>query len=409
MHRFDHHISRTARTIALAAAVVAATGAAGLAQAPTDQQETQQETLRAAALLFRHSVISPKYTPPKVDTEWPMGFMQLTAVGMRDMYQQGQQLRHKYVDELGLISGTYRSDEVYVRASNTDRALQSAQMLVLGLFPLGTGPDPSVYDPDLSAAPAPELAFTAVPIHSVALEEDSVLRPWTGKANCTKYRKYVKGLSKTALYHDQGRKYEDFLRRISAITGVAEGEPPAQILYEVNEIYEPLSANVQHNLALPEGITDEDMELMGALADWNYHYQFSSKQVGHITGGPFVGEIASSFYRFVESGGKGPKLSIYSGHQRTMLGLEAALGIETERTNGSDLFEGRVPPLGSHYAFELHEIAEGEFAVRLMFNSDEGSRAITIPGCDGEMCSLDSFIAVAKEIVPPDWRQACGG
>ncbi len=404
MTRFDYHILRAARVIALAAAVVVTTGTASLAQNSADQKDS----LRAVALLFRHSVISPKYAPPKVKTEWPMGFEQLTAIGMRDMYQHGQQLRRKYVDELGLISGTYHADEVYVRASNTDRALQSAQMLVLGLFPLGTGPDPAAYDPSLSAAPAPELAFTPVPIHSVALEEDSILRPWTGTANCTKYRKYVKGLSKTALYNDQGQKYEDFLRRISAITGVAEGERPADILYEVNEIYEPLSANIQHNLALPEGISADDMELMGALADWNYHYQFIGKQVGRITGGPLVGEIATAFYRFVESGGKGPKLSIYSGHQRTMLGLEAALGIETARTDGA-LFKGRVPPLGSYYAFELHEIADGKFAVRLMFNSDEGSRAITIPGCDGEMCSLDSFIAVAKEVVPSDWRQACNG
>ena len=404
MFRLERQTIRTACAAVMALAVVAATGAAALAQSSGDQQDS----LRAAALLFRHSVISPKYSPPKVETEWPMGFKQLTAVGMRDMYQRGQQLRERYVDELGLISGTYHLNEVYVRASNTDRALQSAQMLILGLYPLGTGPDPSVYDSDLAAAPAPELAFTPVPIHSVALENDSVLRPWTGKAKCTKYRKYVKGLSKTALYRDQGQKYEDFLRRMSAVTGVNEGEKPAKILYAVNEIYEPLSANVQHNLALPEGIKAEDMQLMGALADWNYHYQFIGKQVGRITGGPFVGEIAGLFDRFVETGGQAPKLSIYSGHQRTMLGLEAALSIETERTNGS-LFEGRVPPLGSHYAFELHEVADGDYAVRLTFNSDEGSRAITIPGCDGEMCSLESFMAVAREVAPADWRKACTG
>ncbi len=402
MYRFGHHALRAARATALAAAVIAATGVAALAQTSSDQQDT----LRAAALLFRHSVISPKYTPPKVDTEWPMGFKQLTAVGMRDMYQRGQELRRKYVDELGLISGTYQLDEVYVRASNADRSLQSAQMLVLGLFPLGTGPDPSIYDSNLTAAPSPELDFTPVPIHSVALENDSVLRPWTGKAKCTRYRKYVKGLSKTALYRDQSQKYEDFLRRMSAITGVGEGNKPAKILYEVNEIYEPLSANVQHNLALPEGITAEDMDLMRQLADWNYHYQFIGKQVGRITGGPFVGEVAGLFDRFVETGGKAPKLSIYSGHQRTILGLEAALGIETERTDGT-LFKGRVPPLGSHYAFELHEISDGDYAVRLTFNSEGGSRAIAIPGCDGEICSLESFMTVAREVVPSDWRKAC--
>ena len=378
--------------------------AATLVRAQTVNGEA--DSLRAVALLFRHSVISPKYSPPKVDTEWPMGFKQLTAVGMRDMYERGQALRRRYVDELGLLSEAYRVGDLYVRASNTDRALQSAQMLVLGLYPLGTGPDPSVYDAGLSAAPTPELAFTPVPIHSVALENDSVLRPWTGKAKCERYRKYVKGLRKTALYKDQGQKYETFLTRMSALSGVNEGESLAKILYQVNEIYEPLSANLQHSLPLPDGISEDDMELMGALADWNYNYQFTGRKLGRITGGPFVGEVANGFRSFVESGGEAPRMRLYSGHQRTMLGLEAALGIETERTKGV-LFEGRVPPLGSHYAFELHELAEGDFAVRLIFDSDAGRRTISIPGCDGEMCSLETFLALSDEIAPEDWRKAC--
>jgi acid phosphatase len=381
---------------------------ASTAMAGAESTPSEGDSLRATALLFRHSVISPKYSPPKVETEWPMGYKQLTSVGIRDMYERGQQLRRKYVDELGLVSPSYRLGEVYVRSSSTDRALQSAQMLVLGLYPLGTGPDPSIYDSKLEAAPAPELAFTPVPIHAVGLENDSVMRPWTGTAKCQRYRKYVKNLSKTALYDQKAKEYQDFLHRVSEVTGVNEGERPSKILYEVNEIYEPLTANLQHSLPLPNGISEEDMALMGALADWNYHYQFIGKGVGHITGGPFVGEVAGTFRKFVESGGKAPKLSIYSGHQRTMLGLEAALGIETARTEG-ELFEGRVPALGSRYAFELHEIAENDFAVRLTFVSDEGEQVIEIPGCDGEMCSLDSFLALAKEIAPADWRKSCQG
>lgn len=402
MKRYNSVSLRALVASVLALAVVAASGGPAGGQDATDDSQT----LRAAALLFRHSVISPKYSPPKVDTEWPMGFKQLTAVGMRDMYQRGQALRQRYVIELGLISGSYQYGEIYVRASNTDRALQSAQMLLLGLYPLGTGADPSVYDPDLQAAPAPGLAFTPVPIHSVALENDSVLRPWTGTAQCTKYRKYVKALNKTKLFRDQGQKYEAFLRRMSEVTGVNEGEKPSKILYKVNEIYEPLSANVQHNLPLPEGISEDDMELMGSLADWNYHYQFIGKQVGHLTGGPFVGEVAAALGHYVETGGEAPRLSIYSGHQRTMLGLEAALGIETARTVGA-LFEGRVPPLGSHYAFELHETTPGQYAVRMLFISDEPERVIEIPGCDGKMCSFDRFQALAAEIAPKDWRKAC--
>ena len=236
----------------------------------------------------------------------------------------------------------------------------------------------------------------------------NMLKSTARLANSHRYRKYVKQLPKTALYNDQGRKYEDFLTRVSEITGVNEGERLGKILYEVNEIYEPLSANVQHRLPLPDGISEADMDLMGALADWNYHYQFFGKGVGRITGGPFVGEVAGIFRKFVDSGGEAPRLSIYSGHQRTMLGLEAALGIETARTDGK-LFKGRIPPLGSRYAFELHEIADGDFAVQLNFVSDDGEQVIEIPGCDGKMCSLQRFLALAAKIAPADWRKSCNG
>ena len=47
--------------------------------------EDDMATLRAVSLLFRHGVISPKYNLPKAKAEWPMGFMQLTSIGMRDM------------------------------------------------------------------------------------------------------------------------------------------------------------------------------------------------------------------------------------------------------------------------------------------------------------------------------------
>lgn len=364
-------------------------------------------TLRAVNLLFRHGVISPKYNLPKAKAEWPMGFMQLTSIGMREMYERGQQLRRKYVDELGLISPAYHGNEVYVQASNTDRALQTAQMLVLGLYPLGTGPDPAKYNASLKAAPAPGQAFTPVPIHSVALTNDKVLRPWTGQANCQKYRKFVKSFPKSRLYNSVGKKHAAFLKRISAATGVSEGKSVARILYDVNEIYEPLSSMVAHGMKLPDGISADDMKKIRALADWNYHHQFLGKQVGRLTGGSFVKAVLDNFDSYILLRGKGRRFFLYSGHQRTLLGVDAALGIETARTKG-ELFEGRVPPLGSHYAFELHETTPNDFAVRVKQVSDDGEKVVQIPGCDGVMCPIETFRKAVAPVIPANWEQECG-
>ena len=376
-------------------------GISGYAMAQDDK-----DTLRSVSLLYRHGVISPKYAPPKNATEWPMGFSQLTAVGMRGMYDQGAELRKRYIDDLGLLSPSYHVSELHVRASNTDRALQSAQMLILGLYPLGSGPDPSAYDTELTAAPSAELSFTPVPVHSVALENDAVMRPWTGRADCKRYRTYVKRLGATELYDNQGKQHEEFIRRVSSVMGVNEGEKIGKALFLINEVYEPLSANLQHNLPLPEGISVEDMQKMSELADWNYHHQFQGPSVGRLTGGSFVAEVIQNFSRVTKDEGK--KLYLYAGHQRTMLGVEAALGIETARTSGP-LYAGRVPPLASHYAFELHETNKDNYAVKLKFRSGDTEQTIQIPGCDGELCPLDSFVSAVSEVIPQNWRNECNG
>ncbi len=404
MRRYNSFSLRALVASLLTLAVIAASGGPAGAQDGTDESQT----LRAAALLFRHGAISPKYSPPKVTAEWPMGFKQLTAVGMRTMYQQGQELRRKYVEELGLIDGSYKVSEVYLRASHTDRALRTAQLLALGLFPPGTGPDASNYDKSVAAAAAPDLAFKSVPIHSVALERDFVLRPWTGKARCKRYRDYVKRLPQSELYATQGSKFRDFLARMAASTGVNEGQSPAKILYLVNEIYEPLSAMVQHKMPLPADISEQDLDRLRELADWNYHHQFLGKGVGQLTGGPFVGEVISNFSKVILGEPDARKIYLYSGHQRTILGLEAALGIETFRTEGP-LFRGRVPPLASRYAFELHEPTTGSYAIQLKFVAQGVETTVPIPGCGDGICPFERFAEILSKIVPQNWRRTCRG
>lgn len=376
-------------------------------QAWPQASATGKDSLRAVTLLFRHSIVSPKYAAPKVKAEWPMGLRQLTALGIREMYDTGQALRRKYVDELGFISGSYLPSEIYVRGSNTDRSLQSAQLLMLGLFPLGTGPDPAAYGKELEPAPAAGLAFNPVPVHSVALEADWVLRPYTGAANCKRYKKFVKALPKTKLYREQGDKYRDLLRLASSATGMYEDEDPNQILYSINEIYEVLAASVQHNFPIPPEISDQDLQKISELSDWNYHNQFLGKGVGRLMGGGFLGELVGNFVAVAKGDPRGHKFSLYAGHQRTVLGVEAALGIEKARTTGP-LFKGRVPPPATYYAFELREPSEGSFTVRLKFNDKNGERVIPVPGCKGETCTFDEFTGLASEMVPADWHAECG-
>ena len=80
--------------VTVALVVVGLCGAA-IGQAWSDTAAQDADSLRAVTLLFRHSIVSPKYTAPKVKAEWPMGLRQLTALGIREMYDTGQELRRK--------------------------------------------------------------------------------------------------------------------------------------------------------------------------------------------------------------------------------------------------------------------------------------------------------------------------
>jgi TolA protein len=91
-----------------------------------------------------------------------------------------------------------------------------------------------------------------------------------------------------------------------------------------------------------------------------------------------------------------------------VVGVEAALGIERARTEGP-FFKGKVPPLGSHYAFELHELKKGAYSVRVKFASSDGEQTIPIPGCSGEFCPLKKFRSVVASAIPKNWRAECAG
>jgi hypothetical protein len=204
-----------------------------------------------------------------------------------------------------------------------------------------------------------------------------------------------------------GAEHSAFLKRIASITGVNEGKKAAEILYSINEISEPLHSMVRHSMPMPQGITKADLNKMAELGDWNYHYQFFGKQVGRLTGGPFVEEVLNNFSSYIQTAGKSRRFFLYSGHQRTVLGVDAALGLESFRTKGK-LFKGRVPPLGSHYAFELHEPKKGDYAVQVKFVSDGKEKIARVPGCDQDMCPIDRFRSAVSDRISSDWKRECG-
>lgn len=103
--------------------------------------------LTHAEILFVNEVCRHGARGPEVDYPmegFPNGKGMLTASGFRQHYLIGHHLRKKYVkadknDNSKLLSPQYEADEIYIRSTQYQRTIQSAEAQMLGLYPLGTG------------------------------------------------------------------------------------------------------------------------------------------------------------------------------------------------------------------------------------------------------------------------------
>ncbi|KAM5248161.1 lysosomal acid phosphatase isoform 3-T3 [Ctenodactylus gundi] len=133
---------------------------------------TQARSLRFVTLLYRHGDRSPVKTYPKdpyQEEDWPQGLGQLTKEGMLQHWELGRALRERYN---GFLNASYHRQEVFVRSTDFDRTLMSAEANLAGLFPPG---GTQLFNPNISWQP--------IPVHTVPVSEDRqshglLLPPW---------------------------------------------------------------------------------------------------------------------------------------------------------------------------------------------------------------------------------------
>lgn len=110
--------------------------------------------------LYRHGDRTPikayPTDPYRNVSSWPVSWGQLTNEGKERHYKLGQYNRQRYGQ---FLSEAYNSDEVFIRSTDVDRTLMSAECHLAGLFP----PTPNqTWNPDLQWQP--------IPIHTVPKE-----------------------------------------------------------------------------------------------------------------------------------------------------------------------------------------------------------------------------------------------
>lgn len=327
-----------------------------------------QEKLIFAIDVIRHGDRTPLKEIPTVSYHWKEGLGQLTATGMQQEYQLGEQLRKKYVEKYRLLPPQYAPDVLYVRSTDIDRTLMSAQALLMGLYPLGTGP--LLPNGKQSALPK---TFQPIPIHTVPREQETLF------SALNKEDPLHQDLVKTHVFSKpewkaKKEEIEPKFKHWSNATGI-----PVEKLEDLISLADILYIYQLNHAPLPKDLTSEEVQQIIETGQWVFVNLYKPSQIGKLMAHPALKEITHHLHAVKQQKNQ-RKYILFSAHDSTLLSIMSALGAPLTK----------APPYASHINFSLYEMADHQYQVRIEFNG----QAISMPGCS-QTCSLDQFLALA--------------
>jgi len=340
--------------------------------------------LRLVHLVYRHgdrTPISPYPTDPYKDLKyWPIGYGQLTNEGKLRHYNLGQWIRNRYT---GFLSESYVADEIFVRSTDVDRTLMSAESNLAGLFP---PTDQQQWNDRLDWQP--------VPVHTVPQSEDDLL---SSHADCPRFTELQEQLVHSEDFRQMYLENKQLFDYISNNTGLNLTN-----IVDLEYVYDTLYIEKANNLTLPNWTKPVfPGGKFQELRDLSFTVDTYTKELKRLKGGPFLKKILKDTFAMVD-GSLEPmdrKMFMYSGHDTTVAPILHTLGVFN-------------PPVAPAYAsMILFEVLERNqhFYIRMAFKNETHSPpySLTLPGCE-LLCEINKFKELVTPMLPVDWRSECG-
>ncbi|XP_073512529.1 testicular acid phosphatase homolog isoform X2 [Phyllobates terribilis] len=341
------------------------------------------DNLTFVVVVYRHGDRSPidTYpTDPYKDTVWDNGLQQLTQVGIKQQYELGRYLRMRYEH---FLSPTYKKEEIYVRSTDYDRTLMSAQANLAGLYP-----------PNGTQQWHPDIPWQPIPVHTVSVSQDRLLK--FPSKDCPRFYELMKETIQLPEYQDRMNAWKDFTARIANFTGYSVDQAVPRRMWKV---YDTLFCQKSHNFILPAWATPDVLETLEEINafDIKAHMALHNPtEKARLTGGILVDAILQNFTEAVKKSSR-LKMVMYSAHDSTILALQGALGI----------YSGLHPPYASCHIFEFYKESDG-YSVGMFYRNDtrEEPYELALPGC-ASPCPLHLFSQLLAPIHPQDWWKEC--
>lgn len=329
---------------------------------PAAEMPKQSDELIYVITVIRHGDRTPFARLVNDPHTWDDGPSQLTPLGMREQFQLGQQLRTRYVQEIPLLAEAYRYDSIFVLANTVDRTIQSAESLLYGLYPLGTG---AKLSDGSYALPA---GYQPIPIRTVADGSSLIMVPYPEYQEILK--RYVfsspEWIDKENAYKEKFKQWQDILGN------------NVQSLNDVLSIGDTLIVRKAHDIPLPEGLSEQDEKDIIDLCEWALAFQFRNQTVAELMGGQLFTQIKKDL-QHAATQNDSTKFTLYSGHDITILPLMKLMG--------KPLMD--PPPYAAHMQIELYRTSSGHM-VRVRYQGEY----IALPVMVNGSCSLEAFMAL---------------
>lgn len=326
------------------------------------------EKLIFALDLIRHGDRTPISTIPSVPYRWEIGLGQLTAEGMRQEFEMGKQFRKRYVEQTHLLPAHYQRETMYVFSTDYERTLMSAESLLMGLYPPGTGP---MTDDNKAGLPR---SYQPIPIHSAPTQSDHmIIHRIDASVEKMLMEKYVYSTSEWQRNEQQVKGY---FQRWSDLTGLKITK-----LQHLEHLSDTLYVHRIHHAPMPTGMSDDEIQKIIDVGAWAFMAEEKPKAIANAYSSQLMANIA----KFIRKGSKqnaSLKFVLLSAHDSTIASALSFMGAPLS-----------VPP---HYAsnlnFSLYESGANHYIVKVTYNGSP----VMIPACGSTSCSIDKFLELTE-------------
>ena len=364
-------------------------------------------------VLFRHGSRAPLSNV--YDLSWPTNLLgELTATGMRQQFNLGTQLREEYSN---LVPDYYDPDTFYVRSTDLNRTIMSAESFLLGFFPFESGPNITNLNPELDTPPynisdtvkakiealgssALPFNYIPIPVHVVEVAQDYLLYSFNTEA-CP----LAPTMKASAQQSEEEIKFQSLMN--STLNLIINMTNDTSFNFQnIGKFWETLHCDIYAGTQIPSKYVEiqNNSDLFRNLSFiHNYMYFYSNagsqKQV-QLFSMNYFNEMMDFIQNFSQ-GLQTPNLLIYSASDTTMVPLLTALNIAntdclmSNFLNETNISSCVAPDFAAQLIVEFYNNSDSNQSEIAVYYNDYLQN---ICGTANGRCSMHGFFEVLRAI-----------